>query len=87
MARLPAFISKLLQRSMLCGHLGNGMSMIMRQTVCSRDLTGNHIHYRFREKNLIILYPNPFDPYIHITLQGKARLKLFDISGILGLTM
>jgi hypothetical protein len=34
-----------------------------------------------------IIYPNPFDSYIHITLQEKAQLNLYDISGILRLTM
>lgn len=34
-----------------------------------------------------IIHPNPFDSYIHITLQEKAQLMLYDISGIMRLTI
>jgi hypothetical protein len=34
-----------------------------------------------------IIYPNPFESYFHINLQEKAELKLYDISGVLRLTM
>jgi hypothetical protein len=31
--------------------------------------------------------PNPFDDYIHITLQEEAHLNLYDISGIIKISM